>query len=102
MWRCWCLRFDFSGNGESEGSFRYSGYETEVQDLRAVIEALRADGWNVTAILGHSKGAHIVLRYSWTFDDMPKVISLSGRFDFSRQPKTRFTQEQMTDLEEKG
>jgi hypothetical protein len=36
------------------------------------------------------------------FDDVPQVLSLSGRFDFSKQPKTRFSEQQMKDLEEKG
>lgn len=31
-------RFDFSGNGESGGEFRYTGYEAEVADLRAVVQ----------------------------------------------------------------
>jgi S-formylglutathione hydrolase FrmB len=70
--------------------------------LRSIVEYLREEGWEVAAILGHSKGAHTVLRYAWTFDDVLKVISLSGRFDFSNQPKTRFSQEQMDDMEQKG
>ena len=32
------LSFDFAGNGDSEGDFRYTGYTQEVEDLRAVVE----------------------------------------------------------------
>ncbi|EYU29890.1 hypothetical protein MIMGU_mgv1a020778mg, partial [Erythranthe guttata] len=32
------FRFDFPGNWESEGSFRYGNYSSEVEDLRAVVE----------------------------------------------------------------
>ena len=31
-------RFDFAGNGASGGEFRYTGYDAEVSDLRAVVE----------------------------------------------------------------
>jgi hypothetical protein len=127
----WCgvpcgRRFDFGGNGESEGPFRYAGYDQEVSDLRAVIQVsarwiaqppsrprlmagrgdgmqhLRGEGWAVGAILGHSKGAHCVLRYTWTFDDVPRVVNLAGRFDFANQPKSRFTDEQMAALQDQG
>ncbi|KAJ4839277.1 hypothetical protein Tsubulata_011427 [Turnera subulata] len=34
------FRFDFSGNGESEGSFEFGNYRREAEDLRAVIDHL--------------------------------------------------------------
>ncbi|GAB5033890.1 esterase [Nannochloropsis oceanica] len=86
-------RFDFAGNGDSEGDFRYTGYDQE---------GLRSRGWNVACILGHSKGAHAVLRYSSTYGDVPKVFSLAARFDFSQQPASRFTPEQLQAMEKDG
>ncbi|CAK7352604.1 unnamed protein product [Dovyalis caffra] len=50
------FRFDFAGNGESEGSFAYGNYWREADDLRAVIEHFRAESRAISAILGHSKG----------------------------------------------
>ncbi|KAJ4851138.1 hypothetical protein Tsubulata_003220 [Turnera subulata] len=50
------FRFDFSGNGESEGSFAYGNYWREVEDLRAVVEHFGGAKRAVSAILGHSKG----------------------------------------------
>uniref|UniRef100_A0A6N2LWR8 Serine aminopeptidase S33 domain-containing protein n=1 Tax=Salix viminalis TaxID=40686 RepID=A0A6N2LWR8_SALVM len=35
------FRFDFAGNGESEGSFSFGNYRREADDLRAVIEHFR-------------------------------------------------------------
>ncbi|KAH0922370.1 hypothetical protein HID58_022388, partial [Brassica napus] len=35
------FRFDFSGNGESEGGFNYGNYKYEADDLRSVIEHYR-------------------------------------------------------------
>jgi len=35
------LRFDFSGNGESEGVFEFANYLKEVEDIRNAIEFLK-------------------------------------------------------------
>ncbi|KAL2534295.1 alpha/beta-Hydrolases superfamily protein [Abeliophyllum distichum] len=50
------FRFDFAGNGESEGSFQYGNYYREVEDLRSVIEYFTGAKRTIVAILGHSKG----------------------------------------------
>ncbi|XP_012444681.1 uncharacterized protein LOC105768937 isoform X1 [Gossypium raimondii] len=50
------FRFDFAGNGESEGSFMYGNYRREAEDLRAVIRHFRKNQRLITAIVGHSKG----------------------------------------------
>ncbi|XP_021990555.1 uncharacterized protein LOC110886972 isoform X2 [Helianthus annuus] len=50
------FRFDFSGNGESEGIFEFGNYRKEVDDLQAVIQHFAAENRVVSAILGHSKG----------------------------------------------
>src|SRR5579885_1542143 len=50
------LRFDFStsGSGESEGEFSYSGYDRDVEDLRAAVDFLMQKGLRVMAVIGHS------------------------------------------------
>jgi alpha/beta superfamily hydrolase len=50
------FRFDFSGNGESEGSFYYGNYNYEADDLHSVIQYFSNLNRVVTIILGHSKG----------------------------------------------
>ena len=72
-------------------------------DLKAVVEGLRKKGWVVACLLGHSKGAHAVLRYASTHrGDVPKIFSLAARFDFTKQPKSRFTDEQREALDKEG
>jgi len=69
------LRFSFSGNGDSEGDFRESCPSKEVEDLRAVVDALA--GWRIS-YAGHSMGAAVgVLAVSqgMRFDHL---ISLGG------------------------
>ncbi|XP_076909517.1 uncharacterized protein LOC143566800 [Bidens hawaiensis] len=50
------FRFDFSGNGESEGSFEFGNYRKEVDDLKAVIRHFTEANRAVSAIIRHSKG----------------------------------------------
>ncbi|KAJ0016610.1 hypothetical protein Pint_12035 [Pistacia integerrima] len=53
------FRFDFSGNGESEGSFAYANYWREADDLRAIIQYFCGAYRVISAILGHSKVPNI-------------------------------------------
>ncbi|XP_074342878.1 uncharacterized protein LOC141680592 isoform X2 [Apium graveolens] len=83
------FRFDFAGNGESEGSFEYGNYRREAEDLRAVV--LHFNGMNrpVTAVLGHSKGGNVVLLYASKYHDVHTVVNLSGRFNLQHGMETR-------------
>ncbi|GER51429.1 alpha/beta-Hydrolases superfamily protein [Striga asiatica] len=60
------FRFDFSGNGESEGSFMYGNYSSEVEDLRAVIEYFKKVNRLTVAAIGHSKGISNLCIINWT------------------------------------
>ncbi len=74
------FRFDFQGNGESQGEFAYGNYWREVEDLRAVIEYWKAQGRRVETIIGHSKGGNCVLLYASKYHDVPNIVNISGRF----------------------
>ncbi|XP_047072156.1 uncharacterized protein LOC124681267 isoform X1 [Lolium rigidum] len=74
------FRFDFSGNGESEGEFQYGNYRKEADDLHSVVSYLNQDKYDVTAIVGHSKGGDVVVLYASMYDDVHTVVNLSGRF----------------------
>ncbi|KAK4432894.1 hypothetical protein Salat_1051600, partial [Sesamum alatum] len=78
------FRFDFSGNGESEGSFEYGNYVSEAEDLRSVVEYFNGINRPTVAVLGHSKGGNVVLLYGSRYHDIPAVINVSGRYDLKR------------------
>lgn len=78
------FRFDFSGNGESEGEFQFGNYRKEADDLHAVVLYLSGRQYEISAIVGHSKGATSVLLYSSTYNDVFTFISASGRFALDR------------------
>lgn len=94
--------FDFSGNGESEGEFGFANYDIEVNDLQCVIQYLRDQSYFVEVLIGHSKGANVAMLYSAQEDDVPYVVSISGRFVMNRRSPNLFTREEQKELEEKG
>lgn len=49
------LRFDFSGNGESEGDFQFGNYWEEVDDIRTFVEHLRNENAEIVALVGKVK-----------------------------------------------
>ncbi|XP_060208496.1 uncharacterized protein LOC132635911 isoform X3 [Lycium barbarum] len=78
------FRFDFAGNGESEGSFQYGNYRREGDDLRAIVEHFHEEERFIAAIVGHSKGGNAVLLYASRYRDVQTVINISGRFNLER------------------
>ncbi|GAB4853783.1 hypothetical protein Ancab_017976 [Ancistrocladus abbreviatus] len=78
------FRFDFAGNGESDGTFQYGNYMREVEDLCAVVKHLSGGNHTVSAIVGHSKGGDIVLLYASKYHDVRTVVNLSGRYKLDR------------------
>ena len=73
------LRFDFTGAGESSGTYWY-GYSKDVEDIRAAIEYCRSHGYSVKAIIGHSKAGTAVMLYAAKYNDVPYIVNLAGRF----------------------
>ena len=80
------FRFDFSGNGDSDGPFNsYGGYEEERHDLEDVVAFFRdtnarKQAFTIVACIGHSKGAAAPLHYAALHDDIPVIIGLASRF----------------------
>jgi hypothetical protein len=117
---CNTFRFDFRGNGQSGGETGYGNYEEEAEDLQAVVQYLdtrfRESHGPVIGVLGHSKGASVVLIFSrrfgrqWTdrYQSLYSptfgfnIICLSGRCNMDQVPADRFSKEQLDALEQKG
>lgn len=97
-----CFRFDFSGNGESEGTFQFGDYWLEVEDLHAVTQYFHGASRKVGAIVGHSKGADVVLLYASKYHDVNVVASLSGRFDLKKGITERYGNDFMDKIKTQG
>lgn len=96
------FRFDFAGNGESEGSFGYGNFYREADDLHSVIQHYRGANRVVAAILGHSKGGDVVLLYASKYHDIPRVINVSGRYRLNQGIEERFGEEIMEKIKKDG
>ncbi|KAE9599810.1 hypothetical protein Lal_00045649 [Lupinus albus] len=96
------FRFDFAGNGESEGAFQYGNYHREVEDLRAVVQHFRKEKYVITAVVGHSKGGNVVLMYASKYKDVHIVVNISGRFNLARGMESRLGQNFIQRIKQDG
>lgn len=96
------FRFDFAGNGESQGSFQYGNYRREAEDLRSVLQHLRGENREISAIIGHSKGGSVVLLYAAKYKDVKTVVNISGRFYLERGIEMRLGKDYLKRIKENG
>ncbi|XP_071918660.1 putative uncharacterized protein YDL057W isoform X2 [Coffea arabica] len=96
------FRFDFAGNGESEGSFQYGNYHREADDLRAVIQHFQEEKCFVAALVGHSKGGNAVLLYASRDNDIQIIVNIAGRFNLERGIEGRLGKDFLEKIEQNG
>lgn len=96
------FRFDFAGNGESEGSFQYGNYRREAEDLRAVVQHFRRENRVISAVIGHSKGGNVVLMYASKYNDVHAVVNISGRFNLEKGMEGRLGKDFLLRLKQHG
>jgi len=82
------LRFDFSGNGQSEGVFSESTYSKQIAEMKTAVAFLRARGIERIGLAGHSLGGVVAMLTAGELPEVIGVCSLAGRltgltpFDF--------------------
>ena len=86
------LRFSFSGNGDSEGRFEDSCVSKEVEDLGAVIDAVKAQGRRI-AYVGHSMGGAVGVMRAAADDRIELLISLAGMVHTAKFAEVEFGEE---------
>lgn len=74
------LRFDFTGLGESEGTFG-SGLSGDVQDVVCAARAMEATGRTPHLLIGHSFGGAAVLAAAGALDAVAAVAVIGTPFD---------------------
>lgn len=94
------LRFDFSGNGESEGSFKESNYSKQVQDLHCAVGFLKEKVGRV-GVAGHSMGAASAILAGAENDDITSLLVLASPCS-TKSVKTVFPEEKLNEIFEKG
>jgi len=73
------LRFDFSGNGESEGTFESRTYTLYAADLNAAVQVLRPRVTHVV-VVGFSMGGAVAVIHAATLKDVEGLVLLAPAF----------------------
>lgn len=95
------LRYDFSGNGKSEGLFADTTYTKHVGEVGAAAAFLNRRGVDQVALAGHSMGATISLLAAAHINNTAALCTLAGRL--SRPDFTHFLSPvQRQALQDKG
>lgn len=77
------LRFDFSGNGRSQGDFAESSYSKHVAEMKSATDVVAGEGISKIGLAGHSMGAAIALLAAEKLPAIKAVCSLAGRLSSS-------------------
>lgn len=75
------VRFDFTGLGASEGEFANSSFSSNVSDLVAAAEAMRARGMAPDLLIGHSLGGAAVLAAARQVPEARAVVTIAAPAD---------------------
>jgi pimeloyl-ACP methyl ester carboxylesterase len=73
------LRFDFSGNGQSEGSFSESIYSKQISDMKVAASFMAAEGVSWFGLAGHSMGGMVALLAAVEMDIVRAVCTLASK-----------------------
>jgi len=83
-----CIRFSFSGNGDSEGEFEHSNITKEVDDLKSILNSVPQE--KRIAYVGHSMGAAVGVKAASGGMLIQCLISLAGMVDTAGFVKREF------------
>ncbi len=75
------LRFDFTGIGASEGEFANTTFSSNVDDLVAAADHLKATLAAPAILIGHSLGGAAVLAAAHRIPDARAVVTIAAPFD---------------------
>ena len=95
------LRFDFTGLGESEGDFADTNFSTNVDDLRAAIDAMRQQNMAPEILIGHSLGGAAVLYLADEIEEV-KLVATIGAPSEARHVVHLFDETALKQIEDTG
>jgi len=95
------LRFDFSGNGQSEGDFAASTYSKQIAEIQKSIDIIADNGAEWIGLAGHSMGAVIAILTAARMNRIKAVCALAGRLSGLRATHF-FSKRQLKELHDTG
>ncbi|WIA21686.1 hypothetical protein OEZ85_000855 [Tetradesmus obliquus] len=97
------LRFDYAGNMDSSGAFRFGGFMQEVEQMAAAKAFLEQQhDKQVVLLLGHSRGAINATLYGGQHGDIPVMVLVAGRFDLTLNMVQRYGPDVLQQLRDSG
>jgi pimeloyl-ACP methyl ester carboxylesterase len=95
------LRFDFSGNGQSEGSFVESTYSKQIAEMETAAAYLAGRGVSWLGLAGHSMGAMVALLAGAKIGSVRAICALAARSRVMRAAEL-LSPGQLQELRERG
>jgi len=95
------LRFDFSGNGQSEGMFIETSYTKYITEMEVAANFLKAYGVKWLGFAGHSMGAAISVLAASRLSGIQAVCAIAGRLT-GMDPSRIFSPDQRRQFQETG
>ncbi len=95
------LRFDFSGNGQSEGVFIETSYTKYITEMEVAANFLKTYGVKWLGFAGHSMGAAISVLASSRLSGIQAVCAIAGRLT-GMDPTRIFSLDQKRQFQETG
>ena len=77
------FRFDFTGIGNSDGDFANTNFSSNVEDLVAAADFLKANHQGPNVLIGHSLGGAAVLKAAAQIADAKAVVTIAAPADAS-------------------
>ncbi|CAG9328990.1 unnamed protein product [Blepharisma stoltei] len=74
------FRFDFPGNGKSDGEFTFAGHVSQAGDIDDAVKFLVSRGYIVEGIIGHSKSATVSIIYSALYGEVNTIFAIAPNF----------------------
>jgi uncharacterized protein len=95
------LRFDFSGNGQSEGVFIETSYSKYITEMEAAANFLKNYGVKWLGFGGHSMGAAVSVLAGSRLSGIQAICAIAGRLT-GMDPSRIFSQDQRRRFQETG
>jgi len=95
------LRFDFSGNGQSEGAFEQSTYSKQISEMTTGTDILASEGVQWIGTAGHSLGASVAVLTAARSERIRAVCAIAGRLS-GMSPKHFLSRRQKDELTRSG
>jgi len=95
------LRFDFSGNGQSEGVFIETSYSKYITEMEVAANYLKSRGVKWLGFAGHSMGAAVSVLSGARLSGIQAVCAIAGRLT-GMDPSRIFSLDQRRQYQETG